>query len=619
MNLEIVQRGIAAVFLFGLSAAQVANATVTVREGMSYEPIGVTVQQFAGKWRINIVRAPVPPILLNIEGDANDTIEWIRVTNNGTDSSSDIWLIIGPVPNTLGIGTVEEIRKLGGNNDKPVSVIGMDINGDLGRVSGGSTTGAQVDRFQDVIIRGDVLSRISMRFTTFGLQPDNLTIVGDVRAVITNDYGPIGDLVIAGGLLGAAPPAPPVYIQSSQRIDSIVVGSMHNATIGHPNTDPSYLDEISFLGVVNSVTTDGFGEGGTPGILAQSIGTVLIGGNFGCVLRVDGGLVNDPNARSVEIGGSLLSGASIVLPDSGLKSQVIINADDDSGTWQGKVFVGGTELTPLPAYAEASQILGDGAVGEARFRLHSSNCWPFSGETVARDSAPTTNNPIKMRHYGPVWFDSAGPRPFRVMRSAGALSGAWSDETDCFTMSVDSANKTIVSLYPNLGDDTPIQGGFIYSVSLAVNGSTGENVLRCDLAETLRPEVAHYDPISFYVEECMGDADNNGMVNFDDTLSVLANWGSTLCLKYGDADRNGLVNYDDILHVLANFGHDCTMIEFAGGGGGGIEEAAEALASVLEAMGFESLGDFFTAFESADKSTRDEMIQTLGELLGGKK
>ncbi len=376
---------------------------------------------------------------------------------------------------------------------------------------------------------------------------------------------------------------------------------------------PGYMSSMGSLLVAGGI------DGG--GMWVNSLGSMMLGGDLGGTVQIVSALPGGPNDVPIRIGGSLLTTGSIALSVSGLTSQTIVNANDSNESWQGAVTVNGVSLVPVPDYDEASAILGGGAVGEVPFRLHSSNCWPFAGEAVARDSAPTTSNPIKMRHYGPVWFDPAGPKPFKVMRSAPMLAGGWSDETDCFSMSIDS-NKTIVNLYPNLPNDALIQGGFTYSVTLAVDDNTGENILRCDLAETLRPEVADYAALSFDVDECIGDADNDGDVDFDDTLSVLANWGSPLCLKYGDADRNGLVNYDDILRVLANFGHDCTMIELAGGGGGGgggMEEAAQALAGALEAMGFESLENFFAAFESADKATRDEMMQTLGELLGGKK
>ncbi len=59
---------------------------------------------------------------------------------------------------------------------------------------------------------------------------------------------------------------------------------------------------------------------------------------------------------------------------------------------------------------------------------------------------------------------------------------------------------------------------------------------------------------------CDGDADRNERVNFDDVLSVLANYGN-ICRAGagapGDADLDGTVAFDDMLEVIVNFGAEC--------------------------------------------------------------
>jgi hypothetical protein len=53
----------------------------------------------------------------------------------------------------------------------------------------------------------------------------------------------------------------------------------------------------------------------------------------------------------------------------------------------------------------------------------------------------------------------------------------------------------------------------------------------------------------------LGDANNDGFVNFTDITTVLANFGSSGSSPLnGDADNNGTVNFTDITTVLANFG-----------------------------------------------------------------
>ncbi|MBL8746374.1 MAG: endonuclease/exonuclease/phosphatase family protein [Phycisphaerae bacterium] len=54
---------------------------------------------------------------------------------------------------------------------------------------------------------------------------------------------------------------------------------------------------------------------------------------------------------------------------------------------------------------------------------------------------------------------------------------------------------------------------------------------------------------------CEGDADGDGVVNFADITSVLANWGTSG--PAGDADHDGSVNFADITRVLASWGNTC--------------------------------------------------------------
>jgi hypothetical protein len=59
---------------------------------------------------------------------------------------------------------------------------------------------------------------------------------------------------------------------------------------------------------------------------------------------------------------------------------------------------------------------------------------------------------------------------------------------------------------------------------------------------------------------CLGNANGDGLVDFDDITAVLANWGAMTLPGLGspgDADNNGSVDFDDITAVLANWGADC--------------------------------------------------------------
>lgn len=57
---------------------------------------------------------------------------------------------------------------------------------------------------------------------------------------------------------------------------------------------------------------------------------------------------------------------------------------------------------------------------------------------------------------------------------------------------------------------------------------------------------------------CLGDANDDGVVNFADITTVLANFGATGPRGIqGDANLNGFVDFGDVTTVLANFGNSC--------------------------------------------------------------
>ncbi len=58
---------------------------------------------------------------------------------------------------------------------------------------------------------------------------------------------------------------------------------------------------------------------------------------------------------------------------------------------------------------------------------------------------------------------------------------------------------------------------------------------------------------------CLGDADGDSMVVFNDIVAVLANYGAVYFPLSGPGDSNGdgRVNFDDIIGTLARYGSDC--------------------------------------------------------------
>ncbi len=67
--------------------------------------------------------------------------------------------------------------------------------------------------------------------------------------------------------------------------------------------------------------------------------------------------------------------------------------------------------------------------------------------------------------------------------------------------------------------------------------------------------------ISFVIflngDECVGDTNGDGIVNFTDLNTVLASFGQSGEGLPGDVNGDGIVNFTDLNEVLANFGTDC--------------------------------------------------------------
>ena len=57
--------------------------------------------------------------------------------------------------------------------------------------------------------------------------------------------------------------------------------------------------------------------------------------------------------------------------------------------------------------------------------------------------------------------------------------------------------------------------------------------------------------------DCEGDLDGDGLVNINDLLIVLSDYGCIGDGCEGDSDNSGVVGIEDILNVLAAFGDSC--------------------------------------------------------------
>lgn len=159
-------------------------------------------------------------------------------------------------------------------------------------------------------------------------------------------------------------------------------------------------------------------------------------------------------------------------------------------------------------------------------------------------------------------------------------------------------------------------------------------MLRSDLPTGLiDPEVFDYQPLLFKVcdSAALGDADDNGVVEFNDISEVLRFTGSTACLKTGDANRDGIVDFSDLTEVLRQYGNSyCAAAgSLAAGDGASLErssltgteaagQAAAALMSIgdaLTTMGYDSIDSFVSAISAMSPEARDAEVRRLGELI----
>lgn len=558
-----------------------------------------------GKFRVTISRRPSISEFYTIEGNAGDTIEYIRVNFLDDGSTIDplrtITLNIHGTVGTPGIANIEELDRPNGSGQ--VRVVQLEITGNVGRAD------ITTDRIRAHIIENAIIGGSSHALWGGLAAPasgnarfNNIRINGDATDDIIEDNGPLNNFVINGALVGTS--GNPSLIEARDGSNSLTIGSMNNGQIGRENL--LTFMSVQSLRVLGSVT-------GSGGVYINSVDTAIIDGNLetpfslATILPVGTSGVNN---RPILIGESLASSGSINLPSAGAKSQIIINNNaSPASTWAGTVNVGTTTLSG-PSYINIASSLGDGAVGLVPFRLHATDSTPAGGAALSLCERPSL---ISMRHYGPVIW-TVGADPFVVERRAigAAPSVPWADHSACFAQARDSANTTIV----NLTAPTALQTGFEYRVRLRKD-ALGENILRCDIAG--QPPVADHagDHVFTVGDLSLGDANSDGVVNFADITSVESNWLASGCLFDGDATRNGVVDFGDITSVLSNwlasYG-DCTSglaASFAS------TEAAPTMDDAIVAMGFGSATEYAVFLADLDAEQAAMVVGAVNAWIGG--
>ncbi len=582
-------------------------------------PTFTITQLPGGKYEIELNTAVVTqPSTFTVRGASSDQIESITIN--------------AMVPQTVFVN----VRGLSaGTPLASVDLIDMGASTATVILSDLRTTGnvgsIYVNTITSTNVGGDVTGDIVLLPRTGGGESTIIgaTVNGRIHGDVLVDHGAIFGLTASGGIGSAGNPS---QIRTKNNIVRITTSSLYADITTLANGGVGVTGEIRttsgpFVGSLNTAALRSTGTG-EPGVLSifgdldadvTIVGAVSNENNGLPVINVGGNFVA---GRRLIVGTSLNAGAEIRINASqGLKGQALINFNNWAHAWNGPVRVGGALLGPIPEYSQTSASLGGGSVGQAPFALHGSDCLPVRGAVISGGAAPDINNPILMRHYGPVTWVSGGTPPVTVDRRPIAEPNAWVDQTACFFVGreqVPNPNPNVIAIFPV----RRLQGGFVYRIKPVRIGS---NMLQSDIESGFNPPVA-LDTIEYtftVLGSCVGDADGNGVVNFGDINAVLANWGGGAgCLPTGDADSNGLINFQDITAVIANWGGSCVAdaAEWSADDGHDPAHAPEAevrlrVRDAAKALGWAEPGPYLQWLGALDERSLATALENLNQTL----
>lgn len=285
--------------------------------------------------------------------------------------------------------------------------------------------------------------------------------------------------------------------------------------------------------------------------------------------------VSMPLASSglIRIDENLQSSSTIGLPANGLVGQIIINASDTAGTWDGDITVGNTTLAPN--YPNTADSLGGGAAGLVPFDLHGEDSWPLDGGSVdlAGDAtnAPSPNNAITVRHYGPVRFDGTGS-PITVKGRIGDETN-FRDLTCFFDVQVSPSDDNVLIVTP----DYILPNGSEWEITPKTTGS--DRLISSVNGDPSDPSVNAYTHTFCVgtgagIEACEADIDGDGCVTFNDLVEVLFLFrDKPTCVQNmveitgqpaGDVNDDGDVDFNDQVTKLFLFGTACAPCDDPG-------------------------------------------------------
>ncbi len=292
------------------------------------------------------------------------------------------------------------------------------------------------------------------------------------------------------------------------------------------------------------------------------------------------------------------------MPASSLAGYIIVNENSVGGSWIGPIKVGTTTLAPN--YSNTAASLGGGCASVVRYGINGTDCTPLNGASIDTQTTapPGPSNPIRIRHYGPITWQSGIPV---TIKAESAHSSGEVDQTDCIIPASANvigtgSNFEILQITPNVA----LLNGYTYHVYPKVVEGPADS-LYCSTGNPVKP-VAAWE-YSFCVGTAnSADIDGNGVINAGDFNIFAGNYNEVGCHLAGDVNGDGNVNSGDFNILASNFNDESPE---CGSGtlmrGSGVSQ----FETLVFEMGFTDLDDFAAWVDELPEEDQLEILAAL--------
>ena len=235
-----------------------------------------------------------------------------------------------------------------------------------------------------------------------------------------------------------------------------------------------------------------------------------------------------------------------------------VNARDNAG----RTALHWAALTP----AAQSETWNNPAVTERLLALGADKALTDDAGRTAYDYAMQEYKPQLFNLLGGAGLDMAAPRA-RFLKYVPNTNSIPVSITENVTGSLTASDVQIVNVATNaplagFTLATPAFASGITTTTLSFAGRLPDGKYRLTIAAGAFADqngVASTEPVTLVFTVLRGDANGNGVVNFDDLLTLAANFnsqpvaGRPKLWSDGDFDGNGIVDFNDLLLLASNF------------------------------------------------------------------